>query len=122
MPIYHVKHPKFRQSLTFRFIFNPYPNIMWKAILQGEKIAQGDTIRYQPSSSNLPYQTNVYQVVKTEQHYFEIVIKPDKENTGEYLNRKIVKYIDIGYHLWLEVWAESVQVLSGHPQEKLKAY
>jgi hypothetical protein len=76
---------------------------MWKTILPGEKVTQGDSIRYQPSSSNLSYRDKVYQVVKTEQHYFEIVIKPDNEDSGEDPDRKIIKYMDIGYHLGLEV-------------------
>ena len=79
---------------------------MWKAILPGETVAQGDTIRYQPSSSHLSYKEKVYQVIKTEQHYFEIIVKPDHEDSDVYTGRNIVKYIDIGYHLGLEVWSE----------------
>jgi hypothetical protein len=81
---------------------------MWKAILQGEKVAQGDTIRYQPSDSNLSFKGKVYEVVKTEQHYFEVIIKPDEDAAKEDSDRKIIKYIDIGYHLGLEVWSEAV--------------
>jgi hypothetical protein len=64
---------------------------MWKAILPGETVTQGDTIRYQPSASNPAYQESIYQVVKTEQHYFEVVVKSDKEEPGEHSERKKLK-------------------------------
>jgi len=102
--LYGVSNPEIQaMALYFGFILIITPIIMWKTILPGEKVTQGDSIRYQPSSSNLSYRDKVYQVVKTEQHYFEIVIKPDIEDTGEDADRKIIKYMDIGYHLGLEV-------------------
>jgi len=83
---------------------------MWKAILPGEKVAVGDTIRYRPSASNLSFPGKIYQVVKTDQHYFEIATKPGTEN-ADYPERKIIKYIDIGYNLGLEVWSEPATAL-----------
>ena len=79
---------------------------MWKALLPGEKVTPGDTIRYLPSSSNLSYKDKVYQVIKTEQHYFEVVVKTDEAGTEDLFDRKIIKYIDIGYHMGLEVWSQ----------------
>jgi len=81
--------------------------IMWKTILPGEKVAQGDSIRYRPSSSNLSYREQIYQVVKTDLHYFEIVVKAGNKGPEEQPGRKIVKYMDIGYHLRLEVLSET---------------
>jgi len=91
---------------------------MWKTILPGEKVTLGDTIRYRPSSTNLSFKDKVYQVVKTELHYFEMVLKADKETAGEDADRKVIKYMDIGYHLGLEVWSEAEPVLHGQPKEK----
>ena len=85
-----------------------YPILMWKTLHPGERVAPGDTVRYQPSPSNLSYSDKIYQVVKSELHYFEVIVKPGKENAGEHPDRKIIKYIDIGYHLGLEVWSEPV--------------
>ena len=78
---------------------------MWKAIIPGEKLAPGDTIRYQPSSPNFPYRDNIYQVVKADLHYFEVVIQTGLAGAGELIDRKIIKYIDIGYHIALELWS-----------------
>jgi hypothetical protein len=82
---------------------------MWKIIQPGEKVSLGDTVRFQPSINSSLYKEKVYQVFKTEQHYFEIVVKLDNENFIENPVRRIVRYIDIGYHIGLEVWTESSQ-------------
>jgi len=79
---------------------------MWKAIIPGEKLAPGDTIRYQPfSSPGSSYRDKIYQVVKAELHYFEVALKPGKENSDESGRRKVIKYMDIGYHIALELWS-----------------
>ena len=46
-----------------------------------------------------------YEVVRSELHYFEIAPKHDAENEPQ-KDRRIIKYIDIGYHLGLEVWLD----------------
>jgi hypothetical protein len=78
---------------------------MWKAIIPGEKLTAGDTIRYQPSSSNFPHRDNIYQVVKAELHYFEVIIQTDVPDAVALVERKIIKYMDIGYHIALELWS-----------------
>jgi hypothetical protein len=82
---------------------------MWKTVNPGDKIAIGDTVRYQPSDYHLSYKEKIYQVVKTEQHYFEIIVKPDQQNISDNSSRRIIKYIDIGYHMGVEVWIEAAQ-------------
>ena len=77
---------------------------MWKPLLPGQKVALGDTIRYRPSSSNLSNKETVYQVVKTELHYFEVAVKPEKEHAEGHIDRKVIKYMDIGYHLGVEIF------------------
>ena len=51
----------------------------------------------------------IYQVFKTEQHYFEIVVKLENENFMVNPVRRIVRYIDIGYNIGIEVWKDSSQ-------------
>ena len=77
---------------------------MWKSLLPGERVILGDTIRYRPSTLNLSYKEIAYQVVKTELHYFEVIEKTDTGKPGEEPARKVIKYMDIGYHLGIEVW------------------
>jgi hypothetical protein len=78
---------------------------MWKSLHPGDKVLKGDTIRFRSSTLHLtPSPDKVYDVVKTDQHYFEIVVRADKEGSDE-PERKIVKYMDVGYHIRLEVWS-----------------
>jgi hypothetical protein len=90
---------------------------MWKTINPGDNVTLGDTVRYQPSAYNLSYKEKIYQVIKTDQHYFEIIVKPNEEDIGEYPARKIIKYMDIGYHVRVEVWMESAQTEPVHYKE-----
>jgi len=62
---------------------NPYLNSMWKTINPGEKVSLGAIVRYQPSTYNSSYKEQIYQVVKTEQHYFEIIARPDNGEISE---------------------------------------
>lgn len=91
------------------FFFDPI--IMWKSLHPGAKVLKGDTIRYKPDSSNLSSsKEKIYEVVKVDLHYFEIALKPDRENNEE-PDRKIIKYMDIGYHIGLEVWSDQLSGL-----------
>lgn len=78
---------------------------MWKIIDQGEHVVLGDIVRFLPSTNS----SKIYQVFKTEQHYFEIVVKLENDNIMENPVRRIVRYMDIGYHVGIEVWTESLQ-------------
>jgi hypothetical protein len=82
---------------------------MWKIIQPGEQVALGDTVRFLPSNNSSPHKEKVYQVFKTEQHYFEIVVKVENNNFMENPVRRIVRYIDIGYHIGMEVWKGSLE-------------
>jgi len=77
---------------------------MWQAILPGQKLIPGDTIRYSPSSSASSHKDIIYEVVKTDIHYIEVIVKPGKDNSAEPADRKVIKYMDIGYHIALELW------------------
>jgi hypothetical protein len=78
---------------------------MWKALNHGETVSVGDKIRYR-SKSNQPLEGEVYAVVKTDQHYFEIVKTADQFDLSEEPPRKLVRLIDVGYNILLERWSE----------------
>ena len=78
---------------------------MWNIVNPGENVALGATVRFLPSNDN----SKVYQVFKTELHYFEVVVKSEHENFMENPVRRIIRYMDIGYHIGMEVWIESSQ-------------
>lgn len=85
---------------------------MWKAIQPGEKLAPGDTIRYRPSSG-VSFRDKIFQVVKVELHYFEVVPQPGQDMDAGQPDRKIIKYMDIGYHLALELLVGARSLLTG---------
>jgi uncharacterized protein YerC len=77
---------------------------MWKTIQPGESVFVGDTIRHQSIGQHQAPREEVYEVVKQEQHYFEIVQQTGIAPTPEDPRRKVIRYIDIGYHVHLEKW------------------
>jgi hypothetical protein len=79
--------------------------IMWKTLNPGERVTTGDTIRYRLGASRFTASPDVlYVVVKTDQHYFEVAVRTD-EGKVDKTDRKIIKYMDVGYHIKLEVWS-----------------
>jgi len=85
--------------------------MMWKPLNPGDKVLTGDTIRYRSGSPRLTSsQDKIYDVVKTDLHYFEMVVKADMHSSDE-PDRKIVKYMDVGYHISLEIWSGNVPYL-----------
>lgn len=79
---------------------------MWKPLKHGELVSTGDTLRYQSNSNSLLPKDEVYLVIRTDQHYFEIIQKSPNENTTEPPRRKVVRYLDIGYNVLVERWSE----------------
>jgi hypothetical protein len=85
---------------------------MWKSLSPGDKVRIGDSIRYLSGSTHLtPFQDMIFEVVKTDLHYFEIVVREALKGSGE-PERKIVKYTDIGYHISLEIWTGKTTALA----------
>jgi len=57
---------------------------MWKSLNPGEKVHAGDTIRYRSGSLFLmSYLNKIYDVVKTDSHYFEIKIRDEYADSNE---------------------------------------
>ena len=78
---------------------------MWKSLNPGDKVLAEDTIRYRSGSPRLTSsEDKIYDVVKTDLHYFEMVVRADMQSSDE-PDRKIVKYMDVGYHISLEIWS-----------------
>ena len=78
---------------------------MWKSFNTGDKVLEGDTIRYRLGSTHpLSSLDKIFDVIKTEQHYFEIVVRNGQICYDEE-DRRIIKYMDVGYHINLEIWS-----------------
>jgi hypothetical protein len=78
---------------------------MWKSLKPGDRVTIGDTIRHMSSLSKSTFGERAYEVVKAELHYFEVMLKSGA-NGQETPERRIIKYIDIGYHFLVEVWLD----------------
>lgn len=83
---------------------------MWKSLNYGEKVSTGDRLRYQPNSNSLVPVDQTYIVVRTDQHYFEIIPKTENVNAANPPDRKIVRHMDIGYNVKLERWDGSEKI------------
>ena len=82
------------------------PTAMWKSLNPGEKVQAGDTVRYRSSSLFLvSYFNKIFDVIKTDSHYFEIKIRADSPDGNGAPDRKVIKYMDVGYHISLEIWS-----------------
>jgi hypothetical protein len=76
---------------------------MWKHLNPGQSVCIGDQLRYIDKSAL--HTENIFKVVKTEQHYFQIVLEvKDSHRTEKYLPTRIVRYFEVGYNFELEVW------------------
>jgi hypothetical protein len=83
---------------------------MWKSLLPGDRVKTGDIVRQISPHAKSAFGDSSYEVVKSELHYFEIAQKPETRTRTE-SERKIIKYIEIGYHFLVEIWLED----SGFP-------
>jgi hypothetical protein len=79
---------------------------MWKNLKADEAVTAGDMIRYL-KNDGLTSGSEVYEVVKVEQHYFEIRLQKVDEADHESTRHKAIRYLDIGYNMQLERWDES---------------
>lgn len=94
------------KPFTVRFLSVSNQYLMWKTLNHGENVSVGDTLRYQSKSNSLLPESELYLVIKADQHYFEIIQKIANENTTESPRRKAVRYLDIGYNVFVERWAD----------------
>lgn len=79
---------------------------MWKSLSLTQKVYQGDKIRLHHATREGITPAYLFQVVKADEHYFEVLpIAADRETILD-LTKKVVRYFDIGYYIQIEVWAE----------------
>jgi hypothetical protein len=78
---------------------------MWKSLRSEDQVKPGDIIRHTSSHAKSAFGEKSYEVVKTDLHYFEIAQKLEKVS-GQDAERRIIKYIEIGYHFLVEIWLE----------------
>jgi len=80
---------------------------MWKTLFPGEKVHPGDSIRYRSHLSYFKaYLGKVYQVMRADQHYFEMASGDDPATSPEQ-DIRVIKYMDVSYHITLEIWSGS---------------
>jgi hypothetical protein len=78
---------------------------MWKLLDPGERVQPGDLVRYRPGLPHpAAFREMVFDVIKTDQHYFVVAVKADEESIDR-RDRTIIKYMDVGYHIALEIWS-----------------
>jgi hypothetical protein len=93
---------------------------MWRSITSADKVAVGEIVRHLPTSHNLPLKGKIFRVIKIEQHYFIIEEQPEGGAAQVHITRQIVKLMDIGYHVGLQVWTDEVALPSAH--ERVETY
>ena len=79
---------------------------MWTTLNHGENVSVGDTLRYQSKSNSLLPEGEQYLVTRIDHHYFEVIQKNASANTTEPPRHKVVRYLDIGYNVFIERWSE----------------
>jgi hypothetical protein len=79
---------------------------MWKSLAFTQRVYQGDKIRFNQSHPAVNNLENLFEVVKTDEHYFEVLPVTSDVEALQNLAKKIVRYFDIGYYLQIEIWEE----------------
>lgn len=78
---------------------------MWKPLTSTQRVNSGDKIRY--LYPDVKKEDSLYKVVKTDEHYFEVLPAVDNADLPQNLfSKKIVRYFDLGYNIQIEVWEE----------------
>jgi len=79
---------------------------MWKSLSFTQRVFQGDKIRFNNSPREVSADT-LFQVVKADEHYFEVLpISTECDTLQDFLTKKIVRYFDLGYYVQVEIWSE----------------
>lgn len=79
---------------------------MWKPLYSTQKVYPGDKIRFIHPGHKETTDT-LFKVVKTDEHWFEIL--PDSQDCDDLQSltaKKVVRYFDIGYNIEVDVWNE----------------
>ena len=80
---------------------------MWKSLAFTQRVYQGDKIRFNQNHPAVNNFENLFEVVKADEHYFEILPITSDVEAFHNLAKKIVRYFDIGYYLQIEIWEDA---------------
>ena len=80
---------------------------MWKSLVFTQRVYQGDRIRFNQTHPAVNNLENLFEVVKADEHYFEILPVTSDVEALHNLAKKIVRYFDIGYYLQIEIWEDA---------------
>ncbi|THU38107.1 hypothetical protein FAM09_15590 [Niastella caeni] len=80
---------------------------MWKSLAFTQRVCRGDKIRFNQSHPAVNSLETLFEVVKADEHYFEILPISQDCDAFQNLAKKIVRYFDIGYYLQIEIWEEA---------------
>jgi hypothetical protein len=80
---------------------------MWKSLAFTQRVYQGDRIRFNQTHPAVNNHENLFEVVKTDEHYFEVLPITSDVEALHNLAKKIVRYFDIGYYLQIEIWEDA---------------
>lgn len=83
---------------------------MWKSLANTQRVFQGDKIRFNKPPREYNIDTT-FQVVKTDEHYFEVQPVAPESDPLQNLAKKIVRYFDIGYYVQIEIWNEEIAIV-----------
>jgi hypothetical protein len=83
---------------------------MWKSLANTQRVFQGDKIRFNNAPRELNTDT-LFQVVKADEHYFEVLPIAPENDALQNFAKKIVRYFDIGYYIQVEIWNEEPAVV-----------
>jgi hypothetical protein len=80
---------------------------MWKPLTTTQKVNSGDKVKY--LHPDVRKAETLFKVVKTDEHYFEILPAVDDADLPQSIfAKKIVRYFDIGYNVQIEVWEDCI--------------
>jgi hypothetical protein len=79
---------------------------MWKPLAFSERVHPGDKIRFHHTYKTDNNTEALFKVVKSDQHYFEILPIIQNNTTKSTDAKKIVRYFDLGYNIEVDLWHE----------------
>lgn len=78
---------------------------MWQSLQSHQNVQPGDKVRYLGSNNGF-IKEKLFKVVRSEQHYFEIIPADLQENNQDDFKKNIIRYFDLGYNMRFEKWLD----------------
>ena len=79
---------------------------MWKPLDNSQRVHPGDKIRFHHTYNADSKTEALFKVVKSDQHYFEIlpIIQDNAAKNTD--SKQFVRYFDLGYNIKIDIWFE----------------